>query len=118
LFEETQRPDAKYQHRGRIYVPASSPYLHFVSLTKGAMRMIILSQVDQTNQMRGIITTLNRQGAALMPVASPIVYRKLASSPADSELGEIGPSNDCYETYRGMISEALDDGFARLVSEV
>src|SRR5262249_35553859 len=38
LFQERDRPDAPFLHRGRLYIPASSMYIHLVSLTKGAMR--------------------------------------------------------------------------------
>ena len=76
LFEEQNRPDAPYSHRGRLYVPASSMYIHLVSLTKGAMRMVLVSQLDQNGEMRGIITTLNKARAQLVPVASPIVYAR------------------------------------------
>ena len=44
LFQERDRPDAPYSHRGRLYIPASSMFIHLVSLTKGAMRMVIVSQ--------------------------------------------------------------------------
>ncbi len=63
LFEERDRPDASFAHRGRLYLPASSPFLHLVSLTKGAMRMVLVSQIDQAGSMRGLMTTLNKQRA-------------------------------------------------------
>ena len=114
LFEESGRPDVAYEHRGRIYVPASSMFVHLVSLTKGAMRMIMLSQLDQTGYMRGLITTLNKQGAVLIPVCSPIVYVQRQDI-ADNELGEIAPGHTCYEAYRTMINEATTQGYAKLI---
>lgn len=114
LFEESERPDVNYQHRGRIYVPASSMVVHFVSLTKGAMRMVMVSQIDQTGQMRGIITTLNKKGAVLIPVAAPIVYsREETFTPTD--LGTISASHPRFEDYRARLREATTDGYARLV---
>lgn len=114
LFEESDRPDVAYQHRGRIYVPASSPFLHLVSLTKGAMRMIMVSQLDQTGHLRGLITTLNKQGAMLVPVASPIVYAQRATlSPAD--FGTVKKGDKRFEGYRAMLDEASKDGYARLI---
>ena len=76
LFQERDRPDKPYLHRGRLYIPASSMYIHLVSLTKGAMRMVMVSQLDPTGQMRGLITTLNKQRASFVPVSAPIVYVK------------------------------------------
>ncbi|MCH9807865.1 MAG: helix-turn-helix domain-containing protein [Alphaproteobacteria bacterium] len=115
LFEESDRPDVAYQHRGRIYVPASSMFLHLVSLTKGAMRMVMVSQLDQTGHMRGIITTLNKQGAMLIPVASPIVYA-LTDSVTKDDVGEIGPGHQAHEKYAKLIRETADDAYAKLIS--
>ena len=114
LFEESERPDAKYQHRGRIYVPTSSMFIHLVSLTKGAMRMVMVSQIDQAGFMRGLITTLNRQGAMVVPVSAPIIYSK-ADELAPENLGEIGASHPSYPGYRAMIDETINDGYARVV---
>lgn len=115
LFEEFDRPDVNFQHRGRIYVPASSMFIHLVSLTKGAMRMVMVSQLDQTDHMRGIISTLNRQGAMLVPVASPIVYIKTETMRPD-QLGEITPTSKHYAKYAEILAETVRQGYARLVS--
>lgn len=115
LFEERERPDAPFSHRGRLYVPASSMYIHLVSLTKGAMRMILVSQIDQNDEMRGIITTLNKQRAMFVPVASPIVYMKRQEFKSLS-LGEITPKNPEYKIYKGLLDASLEEGYARLVS--
>ncbi len=114
LFEESDRPDVAYQHRGRIYVPASSMFVHLVSLTKGAMRMVMVSQLDQTGHMRGIITTLNKQGAMLIPVACPIVYVKRDDVPA-SDIGEIDVGHRMHSAYAKLISETASDGYAKMI---
>ena len=115
LFEERDRPDAPYAHRGRLYIPASSSYIHLVSLTKGAMRMVLVSQIDRAGEMRGIITTLNKQrGAMFVPVATPIVYAKREQFRA-SALGEIKPGAPDYEAYKQMLDDSVEQGYARLV---
>ena len=98
LFQERDRPDAPYSHRGRLYIPASSMFIHLVSLTKGAMRMVVVSQVDRFGEMRGIITTLHKHGAMLVPVATPIVYAKRESF--DGPFGTIGTDSPAYKGYR------------------
>ena len=40
------------------------------------MRMVMVSQLGPDGQMRGLITTLSKQRAQLMPVSAPIVYIK------------------------------------------
>ena len=91
LFQERDRLDAPYSHRGRLYIPASSMFIHLVSLTKGAMRMIVVSQVDRFGEMRGIVTTIHKHGAMLVPVATPIVYVKRETF--DGSLGDITAAN-------------------------
>lgn len=115
LFQERDRPDAPYSHRGRLYIPASSMFIHLVSLTKGAMRMIIVSQLDRGGEMRGIITTLNKQRATYVPVATPIVYVRQDDFPA-AGLGEIGPQNAAYGRYRTLLNDTVEQGYARLVA--
>ena len=114
LFQERDRPDAPYAHRGRLYIPASSMFIHLVSLTKGAMRMIIVSQLDRAGEMRGIITTLNKQGAMFVPVATPIVYAR-RDEVSGAELGEIKRANPHFQRYSEMLSDTVAQGYARLV---
>ena len=114
LFEERERPDAPFSHRGRLYVPASSMYIHLVSLTKGAMRMVLISQIDQSGEMRGLITTLNKQRAMFVPVSAPIVYRRRQECTSLS-LGEIMPKNPDYKIYKGLLETSMEEGYARLV---
>lgn len=114
LFEERDRPDAPYAHRGRLYIPASSSFIHFVSLTKGAMRMIVVQQIDQGGVMRGLITTLNKHRASFTPVSAPIVYVKRDALPAQ-DLGDISPDHARHTEYRRLLDEAVGQGYVRLV---
>lgn len=115
LFQERDRPDAPYAHRGRLYIPASSMFIHLVSLTKGAMRMIIVSQLDRAGEMRGLITTLNKQRAMFVPVATPIVYVRTEDFPQGS-LGEIKAGSALFARYATLLAETIEQGYARLVT--
>lgn len=114
LFQESLRPDATFSHRGRLYIPTASMFIHLVSLTKGAMRMVLVSQLDRLGIMRGLITTLNKQGAMLLPVSSPIVYTRQEDYDAGS-LGQIGRDHAEYARYLSLLRETTADGYARLV---
>ena len=114
LFEERDRPDAPYSHRGRLYLPPSSMFIHLVSLTKGAMRMVLVSQIDQSGEMRGLITTLNKQRASFIPVSAPIVYAQRKDFAAIA-LGEIKPGHEVYDAYRVLLDATTSEGYARLV---
>jgi DNA-binding Xre family transcriptional regulator len=113
-FEERDRPDAGYAHRGRVYIPASAAYIHLVSLTKGAMRMVMVSQPDRAGTLRGLIATQHKNGAMLVPVSTPIVYAQRADF-AGVALGEIGPSDGAYGTYHQLLRETVEQGYARLL---
>ena len=114
LFQERDRPDKPYLHRGRLYIPASSMYIHLVSLTKGAMRMVMVSQLDPAGCMRGLVTTLSKQRAQLMPVSAPIVYLKRDDFTAVA-LGEIAPGAASHREYKQLLQETVEQGYARLV---
>ncbi len=115
LFQERDRLDAPYAHRGRLYIPASSMFIHLVSLTKGAMRMIVVSQLDRGGEMRGLITTLNKQRASFTPVATPIVYVQTATINAD-DLGECTPQHPAYARYHRLLDDTTEQGYARLIT--
>jgi transcriptional regulator with XRE-family HTH domain len=114
LFQERDRPDKPYLHRGRLYIPASSMYIHLVSLTKGAMRMVMVSQLDPTGHMRGLITTLNKQRASLVPVSTPIVYVKQDHF-TDAASGELSVGHPDYQRCKQLLDDTLDQGYARLL---
>jgi hypothetical protein len=113
LFQERDRPDAPYSHRGRLYIPASSMFIHLVSLTKGAMRMVVVSQIDRFGEMRGIITTLHKHGAMLLPVATPIVYAKREDF--SGAFGEVTEKSPSYAAYKKSLDETMAQGYAKLV---
>ncbi len=114
LFQERDRPDKPFVHRGRLYIPTSSMYIHLVSLTKGAMRMIMVSQIDPTGCMRGLITTLNKQRSHFVPVSAPIVYLKRDSFP-EGMLGVLSAASPHYREYQQLLTETLEQGYARLI---
>lgn len=114
LFEERDRPDATFAHRGRLYIPAASMFIYLVSLTKGAMRTVVVSQLDQSGTMRGLITTLNKQRAMFVPVSAPIVYVKRTDITV-AGLGRITPANPAYAEYRALLGDTVEQGYARLV---
>jgi transcriptional regulator with XRE-family HTH domain len=114
LFQERDRPDKPFLHRGRVYIPASAPFIHLVSLTKGAMRMVMVSPLGPSGEMRGIVTTLNKRGAVLVPVSAPIVYARRDDFAA-IELGEIPADRASALGYRRTVDEVISQGYARLI---
>ncbi len=89
-------------------------FIHLVSLTKGAMRMIVVSQVDRFGEMRGIVTTIHKHGAMLVPVATPIVYARCETF--DGNLGDITTAHPQYAQYKKSLEDTMGDGYARLIT--
>jgi transcriptional regulator with XRE-family HTH domain len=114
VFQERDRPDKPFLHRGRLYIPASSMFIHLVSLTKGAMRMVMVSQLDIAGNMRGLITTLHKQRAMFMPVSAPIVYARRDDFDG-VVLGEIGAELAADAGYTQMLGETVEQGYVRLI---
>src|SRR5262245_32309742 len=114
LFQERDRPDKPFLHRGRLYIPASSMYIHLVSLTKGAMRVVMVSQLDPAGYMRGLVTTLAKQRAQLVPVSAPIVYIKQDDFTGVA-LGEIAAGGAGHCEYRQLLDETIEQGYVRLI---
>ena len=62
LFQERDRPDAPYSHRGRLYIPSSSSFIHLVSLTKG-----LGLAADRLLECEQLLSTLGGQNLAEQP---------------------------------------------------
>ncbi len=76
--------------------------------------MIVVSQLDRAGEMRGIITTINKQRATMTPVATAILYARRENFDADA-FGEITPKNRVYDEYKRLLDETVAEGYARLV---
>jgi hypothetical protein len=78
------------------------------------MRMVMVSQLDPAGYMRGLVTTLSKQRAQLMPVSAPIVYVKRDDF-AGTTLGEIAAGAAGHREYQQLLDETVEQGYARLI---
>jgi len=74
----------------------------------------MVSQLGPDGQMRGLVTTLSKQRAQLMPVSAPIVYIKRDDF-AGMALGEIAAGAAGHGEYRRVLDETVEQGYARLI---
>jgi hypothetical protein len=82
-----------------------------VSSTAGNVRTVLLSLPDSEGMMRGIINTLsNPKGSIYIPVAAPIVLRRLQAS-EEPELGIISADHRRYGEYRSWLATVLTEEF-------
>jgi hypothetical protein len=108
-FEEKNREDAGHTQRGRVYIPDGRPFMSFVTVAQGGIRLITVSRPADSQPGRGLIMTLsNPSGMQFTPASAPIVLKRIADEiPA---LGFIPPSAPDYESYRREL-EAVAPAF-------
>jgi hypothetical protein len=98
-FDEKDREDAAYAQRGRVYIPDGRPFMSFVTVEGGAIRLVTVSRPAQGESARGLIMTLsNPNGMQLTPASAPIVLRRVTEKKA--QLGFIRADVPDYESYR------------------
>lgn len=113
-FEERDRIDAGHSQAGRIYVPDGRPFISFVTIEKGAVRLIMVSRPENNEPARGLITTLsNPTGAHFTPASAPIVLRRVVDDVP--RLGFIQSDAAEYDAYRREL-ETVMPGFGFFAS--
>jgi hypothetical protein len=111
VFEEKSRIDGKYKQKGTVYIPFGTSFMNLVSSNAGNVRTILLSLPDSDDMMRGIISTLsNPKGSIFIPVAAPIVLRKLRKA-EEPELGIIAENHRSHDEYRSWLATVLTEEF-------
>ncbi|MCA1458778.1 hypothetical protein I6F35_37405 [Bradyrhizobium sp. BRP22] len=98
-FEELGRIDSAHTQKGRVYIPDGRPFMSFVTVEKGAIRLIMVSRPESNEPARGLITRLSNPGGAhFTPASAPIVLRRVVDQAP--QLGFIQPGSPDYEAYR------------------
>jgi hypothetical protein len=111
VFEEKSRFDGKYRQIGTVYIPFGTSFMNLVSSAAGNVRTVLLSLPDSEGMTRGIINTLsNPKGSIYIPVAAPIVLRKLRTA-EEPELGVISPDHRRYDEYQSWLATVLTEEF-------
>jgi hypothetical protein len=111
VFEEKSRFDGKYRQNGTVYIPFGTAFMNLVSSSAGNVRTVLLSLPDSDDMMRGIISTLsNPKGSIYIPVAAPIILRKLRTA-EEPELGVISADHRRYGEYRSWLASVLTEEF-------
>ena len=111
VFEEKSRFDGKYRQNGTVYIPFGTAFMNLVSSSAGNVRTILLSLPDSDDMMRGIISTLsNPKGSIFIPVAAPIVLRKLRTA-EEPECGVISADHRRYGEYQSWLASVLTEEF-------
>ena len=111
MFEEKSRFDAKYAHRGFVYIAFGTSFMNLVSMSEGNVRTVLLSLPGNDGVLRGIINALsNPKGSIFIPASAPIVLRKLKEN-EEPELGIISSQSGSYHAYQSSLATVLDEEF-------
>lgn len=108
-FEEKDRADAGHAQRGRVYIPDGRPFISFVTVERGAIRLVTVSRPEQGESARGLIMTLsNPVGMNFTPACAPVVLKRIEDK--IPRLGFIRTDAPDYEFYRREL-ETVEPGF-------
>jgi len=97
-FDEQDREDVAHTQRGRVYMPEGRPFMSFVTVEGGGIRLVTVSLPSKGESARGLIMTLsNPSGMQFTPASAPIVLRRVTEKKAP--LGFIRADAPEYESY-------------------
>jgi hypothetical protein len=118
VFREERRSDAKFAHRGQVWLPLGQFVYLVTAYGDGRLRAAVVSIPDHDGRMKGIQLSLyNPRGAAYTPAAAPIAFvrkKKLL----DAELGTIQPGAPHYDEYKEILVAAFNDVVFSLPADV
>jgi hypothetical protein len=101
---------------GSICIPRASLHLFIQSADGGTIRHLILSRLDNTYRMRGLMLTLgNLVATAYIPMALPVALLKNENA-KEEDLGGINESHRMYKTYKEELVAVITEGYGRLVA--
>ena len=105
-FDEQDREDAAHTQRGRVYMPEGRPFMSFVTVEGGGIRLVTVSLPRKEESARGLIMTLsNPSGMQFTPASAPIVLRRVTEKKAP--LGFIRADAPEYESYRQELAAVV-----------
>ena len=107
-FEESARADAGHTQRGRVYIPEGRPFISFVTVERGALRLVTVSRLELPQSARGLMMTLSNPGGMhFTPVSAPVVFKRIVDKVP--QLGFIEPEAPDYESYRQELEAVAPD---------
>jgi hypothetical protein len=99
-FEEQGRVDAGHTQKGRVYIPDGRPFMSFVTVERGALRLIMVSRPKGKEPARGLIMTLSNPGGThFTPASAPIVLTRVIDKVPQLGFIRPGTSNYDYDMY-------------------
>lgn len=120
-FNETFRHDAQGQ-TGHIYIPSASPYMYLMTISRGWIRTVLVSQlvdgvlIDSASSMRGLILSqYNSSGANYAPVCTPIVYLREKTDQPEIPYGEIDKTQEHYGQCVSLLEETLSKCYVKML---
>lgn len=115
-FAEHDRWDTRYTQAGRVHITFGTSFVNFVTVDRGSIRVVMVSQPDNYGFARGLITTLhNPRGMWLIPTSAPVVLKRLEEG-EKPRLGLVQPGMPDYETYKALIDSVAAEDYAKFIT--
>lgn len=116
VFHEMARLDAAYAQKGDVAVPHQTGHIYFTTNRHGQHRLMVMKRVVRSGELFGLLLTLQQErGAHLMPVTMPVALLPVAELNEPPALGAIGKNHRMYDTYRAVLAQVLDGGYAGML---
>ena len=116
LVKESAKNKQDALQLGRIYIPRASMHIFILSNEKGWLKSVILSQLDITRRMKGMMLTMGRAFANVYaPMAMPVIMNKYEKI-GDDMIGSIGPGARMHAEYARDLQAVEQDRYARWIS--
>ena len=116
LVKESARSRKEALQFGRIYIPRASMHIFVLSNERGWLKSVILSQLDISKRMKGMMLTMGRAFANVYaPMAMPVIMNKYEKI-SDDMVGSISPGARMHAEYKHDLQAVEQDRYARWIS--
>jgi hypothetical protein len=116
LVKESAKSNRDALQLGRVYIPRASMHIFILSNERGWLKSVILSQLDVSKRMKGMMLTMGRAFANVYaPMAMPVIMNKYEKI-TDDMVGTIESGTRMHAEYEHDLQAVEQDRFARWIS--
>jgi hypothetical protein len=107
--------DKKLLQFGHLYIPRASRHIFILSNEGGWVKSVILSELDASKRMKGVMLTVGRAFANIYaPMAMPVIMNKYDKID-EHMIGTLSPGTRLYEEYKQDLSTVEQDQYAKWI---
>lgn len=116
LVQKTGKAFAQSERIGILSIPHERSPLVYIQAVEGVGRTIIVSTMLGEPVMRGLMLTVSNLVAnAFVPVALPVVLRRLEDKPSASDIGHVAPTDPRYPSLRSELLKVTERQYGKML---